>query len=244
VAVKVLSEYTGSGEFSGINEGIVYAANNGTDVINMSLGAYLDKNGFYLDENDVMHKIPSVYIQYYIQAQQRAVDYAFGKGVVIISSAGNGGLNADGNRSIIKLPAELNNVLAVSATAPYHFYDIYINGITDAFMDYPASYTDFGRSLVDLAAPGGDDQAYSLYNWHWDYVLSTVSGDYGWAAGTSMAAPHVSGVAALIIEKNGGEMDPHEIIKQLLKTADKIGGSGMSAYYGNGRVNAFRAVTE
>jgi subtilisin family serine protease len=204
----------------------------------------LDKNGFYLDENDVMQKIPAIYIQYYVLAQQRAIDYAFRKGVVIISSAGNEGLNADGNRSIIKLPAELNNVIAVSATAPYYFYDNYNNGITDAFMDYPASYTDFGRSLVDIAAPGGDYQAYPQLNWHWDYVFSTVSGGYGWAAGTSMAAPHVAGVAALIIGKNGGDMDPHEVIKQLLKTADKIGTSGMSAYYGNGRVNAFRAVTE
>jgi subtilisin family serine protease len=59
-----------------------------------------------------------------------------------------------------------------------------------------------------------------------------------------MAAPHVSGVAALIIGKNGGEMDPHEVIKQLLNTADKIDGNGISAYFGNGRVNAFRAVTE
>ena len=59
-----------------------------------------------------------------------------------------------------------------------------------------------------------------------------------------MASPHVAGVAALIIGKNGGEMDPQEVTKQLLKTADKIDGQGISAYFGNGRVNAFRAVTE
>jgi subtilisin family serine protease len=63
-------------------------------------------------------------------------------------------------------------------------------------------------------------------------------------AGTSMAAPHVAGVAALIIGKNGGEMDPGVVTKQLLKTADKVDGMGISAYFGNGRVNAYRAVTE
>ena len=75
-------------------------------------------------------------------------------------------------------------------------------------------------------------------------VLSTISEGYSWSAGTSMAAPHVAGVAALIIAKNGGKMSPQEVTKQLLKTADKIGGNGTSAYYGKGRVNAFRAVTE
>jgi len=59
-----------------------------------------------------------------------------------------------------------------------------------------------------------------------------------------MAAPHVAGVAALIIGKNGGEMDPHEVAKQLAKSADKIDTNGKSLYYGKGRVNAYRAVTE
>ena len=118
VAVKVLSEDSGSGEFSWINAGIVYAANNGADVINMSLGATFNRNGFYYDENDVLQKIPAVYLQNLILAQQRAVNYAFGKGAVIVTSAGNGGTNFDGNGSIFKLPAELQNVIAVSATAP------------------------------------------------------------------------------------------------------------------------------
>lgn len=65
---------------------------------------------------------------------------------------------------------------------------------------------------------------------------------YSWAAGTSMASPHVAGLAALIIGKNNGEMDPGSVMKQLLKTADKIDGAGISAYFGNERVNAFRAV--
>jgi subtilisin family serine protease len=59
-----------------------------------------------------------------------------------------------------------------------------------------------------------------------------------------MASPHVAGVAALIIGKNGGEMAPHSVTKQIVKTADKLDGNGASAYYGNGRVNAYRAITE
>ena len=243
VAVKVLSEFDGSGAFSWINAGIVYAANNDADVINMSLGATFNRNGFYLDENDVLQKISAVYLQNLILAQQRAVNYAFKKGVVIVTSAGNGGSNFDGNGSFFKLPAELQNVIAVSATAPDYWYRDLMNGIIPA-LDIPASYTDLGKSLVDIAAPGGDFDYANLSNWHWDMVLSTISGGWGWAAGTSMASPHVAGVGALIIAKNGGAMDPQEVTKQLLKTADQIDGIGISAFYGKGRVNAFRAVME
>ena len=244
VAVKVLSEYTGSGAFSWINAGIVYAANNGADVVNMSLGATLNRNGFYLDENDVLQKVPAVYLQNLIVAQQRAVDYAFKKGVVIVASAGNDGINSDGDASLFIVPAELQNVIAVSATAPDYWYPDYLNKTPDPDFDIPSSYTNYGKSLVDIAAPGGDFDFYPMDFYYYDMVLSTTSEGYAWAAGTSMASPHVAGVAALIIARNGGEMDPLEVSKKLYNTADKLEGNGISAYYGNGRVNAFRAVTE
>ncbi|WP_111706820.1 S8 family serine peptidase [Lutibacter citreus] len=239
VAVKVLSEYTGSGAFSGINEGIVYAANNGADVINMSLGATLNKNGkFYDEDGNYEGKIPSKFIQEIVQAQQRAINYAYKKGVTIITSAGNSSMNADGNGSTVVLPADLNNVITVSATAPFAWaYD------TTTDLDEFASYSNYGTSLVDIAAPGGDfDSPYDY--WWYDMVYSTVSEGYTWTAGTSMASPHVAGVAALIIGKNGGEMSPHNVAKQLYNTADKIDTNGASDFYGKGRVNAYRAVTE
>lgn len=247
VAVKVLSEYSGSGDFSWINAGIIYAADNGADVINMSLGATFNRNGFYYDENDILQKVPANELQNLILTQQRAVDYAFRKGAVIVVSAGNEGSNFDGNSSIFKLPAELQNVIAVSATAPDYWYSSFVNGSPDPeFEDFdiPSSYTDFGKSLVNIAAPGGDFDFYPQPFYYFDYIYSTTSGGWTWASGTSMAAPHVAGVAALIIGKNEGTMSPQEVTKQLLKTADKMDGNGISAYFGKGRVNAFRAVTE
>jgi subtilisin family serine protease len=244
VMVKVLSEYTGSGAFSWINAGIVYAADNGADIINMSLGATFYRNGFYLDDNDEVQKVPAVYMQNIILAQQRAVNYAYKKGAVIVTSAGNDGINFDGAGSLFKLPADLNKVIAVSATAPDYWYNSLLNGIPDPDLDIPASYTNYGKSLVELAAPGGDADFYDQPNYHLDMVLSTISGGWGWAAGTSMSTPHVSGVAALIVGKSEGNISPHELTKQLLNTADKLDGNGISKYYGNGRVNAFRAVTE
>ena len=236
VAVKVLSEFSGSGPFSSINAGIVYAANNGADVINMSLGATLDKSGKLIDADGIEFHIPAVNIQVIIRAQQRAIDYAFNKGVTIVASAGNDGVNYDGNTSKIKLPGGMNNVITVSATAP----EGYNRAATTHNYDVPASYTTYGRSLIDVAAPGGDFDV----NPPFDMILSAGNGNgFYWSAGTSMAAPHVSGVAALIIGKNG-KMDPKEVARQIENTADKVGGNGQSLYFGKGRVNAFRAVTE
>lgn len=233
VAVKVLSEYSGSGAFSGINAGIVYAANNGADVINMSLGATLQKNGIITDADGNESKIPAKYIQEIVRAQQRAVDYAYKMGTTLIASAGNDAVNYDGNESFIKLPGGLNNVVTISATAPDGWgFD------PSANYDVPASYTTHGKSLIDVAAPGGDFDVSQI-----DMIVSAGSGGFYFSAGTSMAAPHASGVAALIIGKNG-KMSPHQVEKQLINSADKVGGNGQHVYFGKGRVNAFRAVTE
>ena len=79
--------------------------------------------------------------------------------------------------------------------------------------------------------------------WVFDLVFSTGTGGWFWAAGTSMAAPHAAGVAAIIIGANGGEMKPSHVEQALRASADRIGGSGNSAEFGKGRVNAGNAVT-
>jgi subtilisin family serine protease len=245
VAVKVLSEYTGSGAFSWINEGIVYAADQGADVINMSLGTVLNKNGFVYDEDgNLIGRYSPNSIQELKHAVQRAIDYAYRSGATIVVAGGNSYMNGDGNGSTIAILADLNNVIAVSATAPYGiFYDPTTN------LDLIASYSNTGRSLINIAAPGGDFDLYfaenpPTNNYRYDMVASTTSQGFAFAAGTSMAAPHVAGVAALIVAKNGGQMAPIEVTKQLLKTADNIDGKGASVSFGKGRVNALRAVTE
>ena len=82
-----------------------------------------------------------------------------------------------------------------------------------------------------MFAPGG----YSV-------VGGQVFASYSWAVGTSMAAPHVSGVAALVIGKHGGSMAPAEVERILRASADDLGKPGADAAYGRGRVNAARAV--
>jgi subtilisin family serine protease len=65
---------------------------------------------------------------------------------------------------------------------------------------------------------------------------------WGWMAGTSMAAPHVSGAAALVIGKHGGELAPSEVERILRASADDLGKAGRDDVFGYGRVNAAKAV--
>ncbi|MFC3550295.1 S8 family serine peptidase [Lysobacter cavernae] len=244
-AVKVLSEVTGSGSFGGILQGIVYASDNGADVINMSLGV----SGGIAQSPDNLELMLAV---------QRAVNYARGKNTTVIASAGNDATdydtesNADGTHQIA-FPAGLSGVVAISATAPEGW------GVDpNTNLDLPASYSNYGKRLVRHAAPGGDFD-YTPANqlcvvagilnpcWAFDMVLSTsfVSGGtqfYSWSAGTSMAAPHAAGVAALIIGKAGGTLSPMQVELRLRVGADDLGPHLQDNFYGHGRVNAYKSV--
>ena len=148
-------------------------------------------------------------------------------------------------------PAESGNAIAISATGPQEW------AYGETNYERPASYSNFGNSLVWLAAPGGDFAYPGNENctvlvvrpcWVFDMVLSTVrgssaAGSYGWAAGTSMAAPAAAAVAALIKQANPSAT-PAQLKTKLAQSATDEGKVGQDAFYGRGFVNARRAVTQ
>ena len=235
-AVKVLSAVTGSGDFAGIVQGVMYAADKGADVINMSLGVY---GGLPVTRET----------RELIQAMQRAVLYARRHNTTVIAAAGNDGIDYDSattpeGRRLMAFPAEVPGVIAVSATAPIGW----ATSPATINLDTPASYTNYGVSLIDVAAPGGD-LGYTGTNTCtiagltrqcrvFDLVLSTTTGGWAWAGGTSMAAPHAAGLAALLIGAHGGELLPGRVENALQRGADDLGAPGKDPYYGHGRVNA------
>jgi len=232
VALKVLSA-TGSGSFGWMLEAVLYAVECDVDIVNMSLGAYIDKGGFY-DDDGIW--VTASEVAAFLNLVKKTVNYATQQGVLVIASAGNDALSGQGDSGLLHVPSDVGDTVCVSATGP-------LGWGTDmtVYLDDFAVYSNYGPQ-VDFAAPGGNyDPTLPLY-WY-DFVLNCTNEQwYAWYAGTSQAAPHVAGVAALIIEANGGEMEPSHVLRELRESADDLGKPGQDVYYGYGRVNAARAV--
>jgi serine protease len=151
-------------------------------------------------------------------AMREAIEYAYQKGVVIIAAAGNSG------QSSADYPARYPRVIGVAALSP---------------SGDKAPYSNFG-SGVDLAAPGGDTAAGEaggiLQN-----TINPQTGESIFAAyqGTSMAAPHVAGVAALI--KSAGVKNPDEVRVVLTESARKVQEDSLNQF-GSGKLDAAAAV--
>ncbi|MCP3026508.1 S8 family peptidase [Halobacillus sp. A5] len=179
LAVRAL-DANGSGSLAAIADAIRYSADEGAEVINLSLGCDCDT-----------------------QTLENAVNYAWNQGSVVIAAAGNDGVSTTFE------PASYSNVLAVGAVDQY---------------DNKASFSNYG-TWVDVTAPGVD-------------IASTVpNGGYAYMSGTSMASPHVAGLAGLLASQGRSNSDIRAAIEN---TADPISGTGY--YFNDGRINSYAAL--
>lgn len=183
--VKVL-DAEGYGWDATIADGIRYAADNGADIINMSLGG-----------SQASHTMSD------------AVDYAQSQGVLVIAAAGN-----ENTFTGASYPADYSNVVSVGATND--------DG-------YKAYFSNWGK--VDVVAPGVD-------------ILSTTPGNqYEKLSGTSMASPHVAGVAALIAQDSSLSNNPRALRHVLETTTDDFGTqTGPDYVAGQGMIDALKAT--
>jgi subtilisin family serine protease len=244
--------------------GFVWAAEHGMRLTNNSY--YIDPWEFNC-RNDARQR--PVW-----QAVQRAIRYSQSKGVLNVASAGNSNVDLqhkfvdsgspnDGSyptedRTItgacVDLPAEAPGVVTVSAVGP---------------TGQKSYYSSYGQGVVTVAAPGGDTRfrtggAVSTLS---DGILSTTfntatkTNGWGYKQGTSMAGPHVTGVAALALSAHP-DMQPGALASFLQRTADAqpcpagvynpvpaltgyeatCTGGDRNSFYGAGLVNAYQAV--
>jgi serine protease len=216
--VRVL-DATGDGDAATIARGIRYAVNHGAQVINLSLE---------FDLTVTAGDIPSII---------EAIAYAHRRGVIVVAAAGND------SSPQLAFPARAPGVISVGATT------------RDGCL---ADYSDVGPGL-DLVAPGGGDDA-SLTGDPSCHPGRNLPGIFqmtfadpfaprqfglpsGWY-GTSMAAPHVTGVAALVIASRvlGPDPSPDQVLARLEQTARPLGGAKPNSNYGYGIVDAGAAT--
>jgi len=170
--------------------------------------------------------------QGFSQTMQDAITKARNKGVIVVAAAGNE------NTSAFTSPAGLDGVISVSAVD---------------FNARKAPYSNFGPT-VDVAAPGGNTSADLNGDDFADGVLSTLGDDDGdfffrFYQGTSMAAPHVAGVLALMLAENPN-LIPADIDQLLAGTHPStpqritrdLGATGRDDLYGHGLIDAALAV--
>ncbi|MEU7028143.1 S8 family serine peptidase [Streptomyces sp. NPDC046275] len=216
--------------------GFMWAGDHGFKVTNNSY--YTDPWQFNCPDNADQAAI--------IEGVRRAQAYAESKGSLQVAAAGNSNYDLANKttdsespndstpvtrtitNACIDIPTELPGVVTVSAQAS--------GGAK-------ASYSNFGNGIIDIAAPGGDGTT---------GVYSTLpGGKYGSKSGTSMASPHVAGVAALIASANPG-FTPADIRTALATQAtDKAcpsdtrctGTATKNGFFGEGQVDALKAVS-
>ena len=156
----------------------------------------------------------------------KAIAHAYARGVSVVIAAGNDGFPA------CDFPASDTKALCVGAVDR--------RGLK-------APYSNFGLS-IGVVAPGGlgspqcDDE--DVWSTMLPAARTHACGRDGYEplAGTSMATPHVAGVAALVVSRFGPGVTPAFVYKRLTTTADDLGVPGSDPFFGYGRVNALRAV--
>lgn len=225
---KVIGEETGESDWT--ISAIIQAANNGNDIINMSLGTYKC--------DDVESELLT------IEAYERAVQYAEEKECLVVASAGNKALDLDQyyeKEGIKHLPGGIEATITISS--------VHKNSL--------ATYSNFG-SNIDFSAPGGDlvyvdglldlnQWIYILYPTTLDNGLSSLGVPQGYTfnCGTSLSAPAVTaGIADLLSYslENKQDLNMKEIVEVLIEGANDIGTPGKDDCFGYGVANIYNSI--
>jgi serine protease len=211
----------GSGDSVAIAKAVRYAARHGADVINLSLEFELDV---------MASEIPEILA---------AIRFAHRRGALIVAAAGNG----FGRR--VAYPARADRVIAVGATTRNGCQSDYSNRGSDLDVVAPGGGVDAEASTTqELAVCDPDDSTDWIFQQTFRGNSVQRFGVPGGYEGTSMAAPHVSGIAALVIAtgKLGPNPAPDAVQSHIQATARDLGTPGFDVRYGHGLVDAARAL--
>ena len=249
---------SGSAPTGPIVAAIVQAANDGVDVINMSIGGFDSLKYYY--EGTRYSDIADVLLW------KRAVQYAVKKNVTVVASAGNDSLNYADKKSL----TDYMNASYADLGIQFSGVTIEVPGSTPGVINVSSSnkwssnklafYSNYGNGFIDVAAPGGDNgpvyastldlnqrdftyRALSTWPRYLEaYFTMQKNEGYAYLHGTSMAAPKVAGIAG-VIKAAHPDYTPSQVEALIEKTALDYGKTGHDELYGSGEANAFTALT-
>jgi subtilisin family serine protease len=213
--VKVLDEEGGS--FEDIASGIRFAADRGADVINLSLGT--------------LPGVQALTFTGVISDVQEAVTYARSQGAVVVAAAGN-----DFVSPLCSSPGFDDGALCVVATDKRELRAAYSNGALQPNLDAVAGP---GGSAAPVC---GEDIVSTVPLGTGTAAVCGYGADYDEYAGTSMAAPHVSGVAALLAAQGRSDAQVMEVLEATARTPGTDARGVYDPVYGYGIVDAEAAV--
>ncbi|MEH6908674.1 S8 family serine peptidase [Neobacillus drentensis] len=250
---------SGSAPTGPIVAAIVQAANDGVDVINMSIGGFDSLKYYY--EGTRYSDIADVLLW------KRAVQYAVKKNVTVVASAGNESLNYADKKSL----TDYMNATYADLGIRFSGVTIEVPGSTPGVINVSSSnkwssnklafYSNYGNGFIDVAAPGGDNgpvyastldlnqrdftyRALSTWPRYLDAYFTVQKNEgYAYLHGTSMAAPKVAGIAG-VIKAAHPNYTPSQVEALNEKTALDYGKPGHDELYRSGEANAFTALTD
>ncbi|MFE0718073.1 S8 family serine peptidase, partial [Streptomyces sp. NPDC058892] len=213
--------------------GFMWAGDHGFKVTNNSY--YTDPWQFNCPDNADQAAI--------IEGVKRAQEYAEGKGSLQVAAAGNSNIDLANKTTDTESPNDSTPVRRTITNACLDIPTELPGVVTVSAMGTTAkaSYSNYGLNVIDVTAPGGDSTG----------IYSTLpGGKYGSMSGTSMASPHVAGVAALLASTNPG-ITPAQLRDKLATQANDVacpsdsrckGTTAKNGFFGEGQVDALKAV--
>jgi subtilisin family serine protease/photosystem II stability/assembly factor-like uncharacterized protein len=241
MAVKLGTDASDGQSMAAGFEGIVYAADHGADVINMSWGS-----------------------PQFFQTMQNIVNYAYNKGCILLGAAGNNGngaesqMNSDIPVNYTGYPAALEHVIAVGSCdvddrkSDFSCYGTWLDLLSPGGFAYQGSMGLITFSVLSTTYnDAGDYSEYITGGLSGDASQVTtggaggcgVEGKYDIMQGTSMACPVASGLAGLVLSKNP-TLTPEELTEVMKSTCvnvDAINPEFVDSM-GAGRIDAYAAV--
>jgi lantibiotic leader peptide-processing serine protease len=232
---------TGGAATSHIAEALMTAADDNVDVVNMSLGGY----DWFQDPAYATKDIVAD-----VQLFNRAIQYAIKKGVTVVGSAGNNGVD-------LSSPGKLSGD-DTGATHRSPSSQTMIRVSAGGALKNLAFYSNYGVGKIDVMAPGGDlgpnyDPSTGLGRDNSYLALSTVpvlnankevtGHGYGYKGGTSMAAPKTAALAGVVIAKHGKDkLTPAQVKAIIQNSAEDLFKPGYDEQTGHGLINAVNAL--